>query len=319
MPIRLLSGDNHLEIDDALHAIRGAFDQIGVLTFDGLNVPFPSLSEACRTAGLFDPERLVIVNGLHLRLKGAHKESEAEQIRELLGSIVPTTTIVLVEKDMPADHALVADVRAAGGQMRHFATPKARELPAWLRQRSVSLGVSMEPAAAELLAELVGTNPLQLESEIGKLATFAGPGQRVTPMMVETLVGAASQDTIFSLVDAIAGRDAARALDLMRRHMESAGNPIEFAMYLVRMLARQVRILLRIRLAQDAGRSRGDIVTQLRLPRYFADRYFRQASQLSTERLRGTFEQLAALEHRLKSGRAEPGSALDLLVAEMCG
>jgi DNA polymerase-3 subunit delta len=320
MPVLLFSGDNRLELDEAVRTLRQPFEQADVLTFEGADVPLPTLSEACLTAGLFDPERLVIVQNLHERMKGGQKAGEAsEEVRKVLANLVPTTTLLLVCPDMPPDHQLAMVVREVSGTVRSFQTPRKGELPRWLVARGKKRGIAIEQDAAELLTELAGSNPLLLESELEKLATYAGEGQRISPRMVDNLVGTVPQDSIFTLVDAIAAGDKARALQLLHAQLDHASSgPIDFALYLIRMLARQMRILLRIRLGQEAGRSRSQITSDLKLPRYYADRYFQQANRLSKERLKRAFEQLAALEYGLKSGRVDASTGVDLLVAELC-
>ena len=320
MSVLLFHGDNALEIDDAVRAVRVSFERADVLTFDGANAPLPALSEACLTAGLFDPQRLVIVHDLQERFKGARKDgSDAGEVGALLESVPPTTTLLLVSKDMAGDHQLADLVRDSGGEVRAYQMPRKHELPRWVMARAKRHEVGIEPAAAELLADLVGANTLLLDSELEKLATYAGEEQRITPAMVESLVGAVTQASIFALVDAIAAGDEAKALRLLQDQLDRASSgPIDFAVYLIRMLARQMRILLRIRLGREAGRSTGQITSDLKLPRYYADRYFRQAARLSKERMVSCFEQLAALEYGLKSGKVEAATGLDLLVAELC-
>ncbi len=320
MSVLLLLGDNSVEIDEAVRALRDRFERSDVLTFDGSNVPLPVLSQACLTAGLFDPERLVIAENLHERLKGPQKESgEITELRGLFQAIPPTTTLLLLSKEMPQDHQLAKLVREAGGEVRAHTAPRKQDLPRWLSARAKLHGASLDHQAAELLADLVGVSPLLLESELEKLATYAGEDQQITAPMVEALVGAVPQDSIFTLVDAVAAGNQAQALRLLHLQLDHASStPTDFALYLIRMLARQVRILLRIRLGRESGRSTGQITTDLKLPRYYADRYFRQANRLSKERLTGVFEQLAALEQALKTGRADAPTGLDLLVAELC-
>lgn len=320
MPVLLFHGDNVLEIDEAVREVRGRFQPADVLSLDGATVPLTTLSEACLTAGLFDPERLVIVHNLHNRTKGVRKETgETAELAALLQSVPSTTTLLVIGKEMPADHRLVSDVRRADGDVRAFSTPRKGDLPRWVIGRGRSLGATVEPAAAELLADLVGANALLLATELEKLITYAGDERRITLPMVETLVGAVTQDSIFTLVDSIAAGDQARALRQLHAQLDRASsNPIDFALYLIRMLARQMRILLRIRLQRAAGRSVVQITSDLKLPRYYADRYFRQAGRLSREQLQGSFERLAALEFALKSGKVEPTAGLDLLVADLC-
>jgi len=319
MPLLLLHGDNALEIDEAARSAREPFQEADTLTYDGSTVSLGQLSEACRTAGLFDPQRLVIVHRLHERLKGAKKEGDTEEIRLILLSLAPTTTLLLLSPDMAGDHPLVQYVREAGGRVRTFSLPRKSDLTGWIVERVKKHGGSIDRDAAELLGHLVGANAVALNMEVQKLTTYAGEGKRIAPPTIELLVGAVTQDSIFTLVDAVASGDRAQALSLLHRQIEeSSGTPTDLALYLIRMLARQVRILLRIRLGQQAHRSQSQIVSDLKLPRYYAGRYFQQAKRLPQERLKGAFEQLAALEYGLKSGRVDPTTGLDLLIVDLC-
>ncbi|GAC1398804.1 MAG: hypothetical protein NVSMB52_12380 [Chloroflexota bacterium] len=320
MPVLLLHGDNPLEIGDALRSLRDTFNAADVVALHGPSVPLPTLSVACLTAGLFDPERLVVVHDLQDRLKNVKKDStEWEELTRILGSVAPTTTLILVSPGMAADHTLVYLARSIGAQVKAYMTPRRQELPRWIMSRAKNHGTSIDGDAADLLADLAGANPVLLDSELEKLATYAGGERRITQLMVDTLVGAVPQDSIFKLVDAIAVGDKPLAFRLLHTQLEVASsNPIEAALYLIRMLARQMRILLRIRLGQEGGKTTSRLTSDLNLPRYHADKYFQQARRLPKDRLRDSFEHLAALEHGLKSGKAEAGTGLDLLLAELC-
>lgn len=320
MPLLLLHGDNSVEIGEAVRAARQPFHPADILTYDGATAPLAALAEASRTAGLFDPQRLVIVHNVHERSKGARRDTGSQaEIEEILTNVAPSTTLLLVCAGMQADHVLLPLVKAAGGSVRTFTTPRRQELPRWIVARGRQRGIAVDSDAADLLAELVGANPVMIDSEIDKLATYAGQGERVTPAIVDMLVGAVPQESVFSLVDAVAAGNKPMAFRLLHAQLDSASaNGIDVALYLIRMLARQIRILLRIRLGQQGGRTTAQITADLKLPRYFADRYFRQAKRLSTQRLTDAFEQLAALEYGLKSGRLDAATGLDLLVAELC-
>jgi DNA polymerase-3 subunit delta len=220
---------------------------------------------------------------------------------------------------MAADHPLVAAVRSIGGSVKTFTTPKRGELPRWIAERARAHHATMERDAAELLADLVGANPVLVDTELEKVATYAGLEARITPEMVETLVGAVTQESIFTLVDAIASGNRSKALELLHAQLVQASTtPTDFALYLIRMLARQVRILLRIHLGQSKGRSTQQIMSELNIRSYHADRYIRQAKRLSTARLCDAFERLASLEYGLKSGKADAATGLDVLVTELC-
>ncbi|HZS94768.1 MAG TPA: DNA polymerase III subunit delta [Chloroflexota bacterium] len=315
MPIQLLFGDDDVAIDEALTTLRSRFDSADVISFDGASLAPGALAEACLTAGLFAAERLVIVRGLHERVRKG--SDEAKVLEDIVGDVPPTTTLALVERGMAADHVITGWVRSASGEIRTLNLPRRNDIAAWIRRRAVALGAAIDPDAADLLGEMIGLDALALDSELRKLATYAA-GERITTSIIETLVGAVPQDSIFTLVDAVAGGDVRQALHLLHQSLANAStDPMGFALYLIRMLARQMRILLRIRVGQESGRADRAISQDLRLPRYHSDRYFRQARRLSKERIVAAFEQLAALEGALKSGKAEPETGLDLLVTDL--
>jgi DNA polymerase III delta subunit len=320
MPLLLFHGDSALEIDEAVRAIRDRFERSDVLTLDGSSTSLPALSEACLTGGLFALERLVIAHDLHRRGRGGRRDpTETEEIGRLLSAIPDSTTVILVSRDMPADDPLVRVVRQAGGEVRGYVAPRKHELAGWITQRARTHGATIDRRAAEVLAELAGTDTMLLDSELEKLAVYVGPDHPISPETVELLVGTSTQESIFGLVDAIGAGDAGKARRLLRTQLEqTSSGPVDVALYLIRMLARQMRILLRIRLAQEAGRQPNQIIADLKLPRYYADRYFRQARGVSTQRLRHSFEQLADLDYRLKSGKAEASPGLDLLIVDLC-
>jgi DNA polymerase III subunit delta len=319
MPVILFFGDNTLDIEAAARAVRSRFNDVDTIRYDGATVGLPELAQTCQTVGLFDPERLVVVRNLHERIKGARKEGESEAIRRFLGNVAPTTTLLLLSPEMDDKGQLVDMVREVSGDVRSFNTPKRGDLPRWIVTRSKVHGATIGRDAAGLLAEMIGSNAVMIDSELEKLATYAGEGGAITAEMVEMLVGTIPQDSIFSLVDAVAAGDHRNALRLLHAQMESSSSgAMEFALPLIRMLARQVRILVRIRLGQRAGLSRNQIMTNLKINRYFADRYFQQAAHLSVPQLVAAFEQLAAFEHALKSGRADAAIGLDLLVVRLC-
>src|SRR3954452_3944881 len=136
MPVQLLFGDNSLEIDEAVRAIRDTFPSTDAIGYDGTTVTLADLSEGCLTVGLFDPDRLVVVRNLHARLKGDRKEGgELDEIKRVLGSIPSTTTVILVCPGMATEHPLVPAVRGLGGAVKTYTTPKRGELPRWIVER----------------------------------------------------------------------------------------------------------------------------------------------------------------------------------------
>ena len=90
-------------------------------------------------------------------------------------------------------------------------------IPKWIAHHADSaLGVRITEAATELLQAAVGNDLHQLSGELDKLASFVeGRGQEIGEEAVAAMVGVRRGETLSDLLDAVADRNAARALDLI--------------------------------------------------------------------------------------------------------
>jgi DNA polymerase-3 subunit delta len=90
-------------------------------------------------------------------------------------------------------------------------------VPRWIAHHAESaLGVRITEAAAELLQAAVGSDLHQLSGELDKLASFVeGRDREIGEDAVAEVVGVRRGETLSDLLDAVADRNAARALDLV--------------------------------------------------------------------------------------------------------
>jgi DNA polymerase III subunit delta len=101
----------------------------------------------------------------------------------------------------------------------------------WTAMRARERGLQLLADAVDVLAARVGLNPLQLESELGKLETAFGSGTRISPGEVRLLVPQTREGGIFDLSDAILKRDLPLALETLHQliHQGEHGIPILLA------------------------------------------------------------------------------------------
>ena len=101
----------------------------------------------------------------------------------------------------------------------------------WTAVRARERGLQLRPDAVDVVAARVGLNPLQLESELGKLETAFGTGTRISSGDVRLLVPQTREGGIFDLSDAILKRDLTLALETVQQllHQGERGIPILLA------------------------------------------------------------------------------------------
>lgn len=193
-----------------------------------------------------------------------------------------------------------------------LSTPDARALPGWLHSYARSQNIQIEGRATQTLAEFVGPNLRQLHNELNKLATYAG-GRPITVDDVKLLVSDASEALIWDLTDALSQRNGRRAMISLLELRRGDANPF----YLLTMIARQYRIMLKVKSAMQQTRSNEyDIAKVVGEKPYSVKKAMAQCNHYRLPELISIMDRLLRTDYAMKSG-AEPEAEIDLLIAEL--
>jgi DNA polymerase-3 subunit delta len=294
-----------------------------------------ALRAACLTAPFLARRRLVILDGFLSGLasrKGKNAGEETadpegssgpaserkEVLKEFLAflpSIPSTTALVLMEKRaLPAAHAILkwADEHPAISYVRAFVPPKGSALPAWILARAKAEGGEFTPAAAQMLASVVGDDLRLLAQEIVKLLTHANFSRPVTPEDITALTPESVVTNIFDMVDSIGNRDGARAMRLLRKTMEQGNIGGVFA-----MIVRQFRLLLLAREALDGGTPAAHLASALEVHPFVAQKLAGQARNFRLAALEDLYRRLRDIDEQVKRGRIELETAMETLVSQL--
>ena len=126
-------------------------------------------------------------------------------------------------------------------------TPDIKVLSGWLQRHAKAKAIDIAPAAVKLLTDFIGPNLRQLDNELEKLAVYA-TGRAITPDDVKLLVSDASEALIWDLTDALSQRDGRKAMRSLYELRRGDAN----AFYLLTMIARQYRIIIKVKAAKVA-------------------------------------------------------------------
>lgn len=192
--------------------------------FYGLETDANRIIEACRQFPLLGDLRVVLVR-------------EAQQLRGGLDALesyckAPSgqTVLILCFKGVEPDmrKAAVKAVVAQGGVIYESKKVYESALPAFIARRLKARGAAIEPKAAEMLVEHVGTDLSRMDSELEKLANALPDGQKqVTAAMVEEQTGLSRDYNNYELVSALARKNKTQALKIVRYFND---NPRSFAL-----------------------------------------------------------------------------------------
>lgn len=191
-------------------------------------------------------------------------------------------------------------------------TPDAKALPGWLHAYARSHKIQIEGRATQTLAEFVGPNLRQLHNELMKLATYTGD-RSITVEDVKLLVSDASEALIWDLTDALSRRNGRQAMYSLYELRRGDANPF----YLLTMIARQYRIMLKVRSAMQQTRGNEyDIAKLVGEKPYSVKKAMGQAQQYPMHDLIAIMDRLLETDYAMKTG-ADPETEIDLLIAEL--
>lgn len=197
-------GAASLEVFEAVEG-RGAPDHEAVLAA----IPAMSLTES---------RRYLLVDGVD-----RWRDKQVDEVGAALARLPPELSVVLISR-AKAPAKLARAVERAGGEIHEFQAPKPREIPATLVAEAQRLGFRLEPAAARMLVDRLGTSSLRLRNEVERLAIWAGEGGEVTAADLGEMIVDTSEAAVWALSDALLERDAATALSIGERLIAQGEN-----------------------------------------------------------------------------------------------
>jgi DNA polymerase-3 subunit delta len=180
----------------------------------------------------------------------------AEGFEAALGQVADGCHLLLVSSGKPdarlrTTKALQKLVKAGQAHEQSFALPAIWDGAGQVElvsRTARELGLTLEPAAAEALADAVGSDSARLASELEKLSLYGEPGAPISGAAVQALVGGQSTNAL-AVGDALLAGQPAEAIARLDALLE-ANEP---ALRIVAALTSQIRGWLWVTLLERAG------------------------------------------------------------------
>jgi len=212
--VYLVTGSEPLLIAEACDAIRAAAraQQYADREVHFLERGFDwnALLADAANLSLFASRRLI-----ELRI-GPTPDAESQKALAGLAARPPEDTVLLVSGELERKTLATAWVRAfeEHGVLVVAQSVERPALPGWIRDRLARRGVTIQPAAAELLADRVEGNLLAAQQEIERIALLM-PGAQLGTGEVAELVADSARYDVFELSAAAFSGQAERALRIL--------------------------------------------------------------------------------------------------------
>lgn len=309
--VYLLVGEEDLLVEQALAALLDALIPSGErdLNLDILRAdesPIADVITRVDTLPFFGARRVVVV-----RDADRWNAGDQERLAAYLDLGPPPSVLILTATALDRRRKLFTAVKKAG-EVREFSRLRTYQLGPWLVSRAKLEGRTLDRHAADALVAMVGSGLRQLSLELDKVIAFAGGRTRITRDDVEAAASRLAETTIFTLVDAVGERRTDRALRYLVDILAEEAPP-----YVLFMIARQFRLLLRARTLQGQRRDPAALQRALGVPPFLVDRVLAQARNFSLDAFPGIFARLQEADRAIKSTGHEE-LALETLIVELC-
>lgn len=220
--------------------------------------------------------------------------------------------LIIYEKDEIKQNDPLFKLLIKKAKTQEFKPLTGQNFRNWLKKELELNGAKIESTATDLLINYVGNDLWRLSNEIKKLANFRNK-KTITAADVKLLVKPEIEINIFKTIDAIGEKNKKKALFLLHQHLENGDAPL----YLLSMFNYQFRNLLAVKDLVEKNKSYNVILEKTGLHPFVVRKTYEQSRQFSLPELKKIYQKLFEVDINIKTGKVEPETALEMLVAEI--
>lgn len=271
------------------------------------------ITDACETMPMMCDRRLVVVRDWAPLLSGKSKNEDAEVqwIEKWLDNPAPGCALVFYMRESADGKKKLTGVLNKRAVTVNFELLSDAELTKWCQARLKPQGKKLDRAAMSTLTFMAGRELIRLNGELDKLAAYVGPEQSViTEADVKAVVPASLEYNVFELMNHLLAGDMMKAQQTVNSLLQGGQN----AMGLVAMLTRQLRQMVHMKCALDAGDNVVSVQQTLKLHPYAAKQVARQCARQSADRLTALYRFGVDTDYAVKSGRLRDQDALNAML-----
>ena len=314
VPVHALVGDDSFLQRQALEAVLAALGtEVQRADVDGPGASVASVLDELRSFAMFGGRRVVVV-----RDADEFISDNREVLESYLGSVAPGPggNVLVLRCNALAKNTRVYKMIDGLGGIVPCEPPPQRDLPRWVAQRaSEAHALKLDPAAAVLLADLIGTDLGSLDNELAKLALTSTPGQRIGPDQIGGDVAFRREQQMWTLTDALSRERPDEAIRIWRQLLSTDPAAAFKAVTWLALWLEKATGALRMSQARQPPFA---IAKALQIwPASNVDGLLRAAGQLGPRGLLAATDRLAELDYRFKTGVGDAARGVEGFLASL--
>jgi len=275
--------------------------------FEEENLNFQDFQNALDPTPMFKEKKLLVLKNV-----SSNQQFKEEFLKQKKRFAKTDDIILIYEKKEISENDQLFQFLKKNSKSQEFRLLKDEKLKNWVKKEFLKYKAEMEHKALEKLIEFTGNNLWSLSNEVKKLVNYA-KREKVKTRNIELLVRPKIEIDIFKTIDALAEKKKNLALNLIHKHLEKGDKPL----YLLSMINFQFRNLLEIKDLIERNTPYYKILNQSNLHPFIIKKSLQQAKRFALPELKKIYQKIFETDLAIKTGKVEPETGLDMLIAEI--
>lgn len=322
-PVYLFYGEEEYLIDYTLKLIKKSFVNEGLeslnhMVLNGEDLEFKTIMNACETLPFMAEKKIVIIKDLPLFQGKAAKDPLVDYIEKVRNHVL--LIFVVKSKNIKKNNALYKRINKFG-HVVEFDKLRGRDLDNWIIKAFKKYGKGIDRPTINYFIEYSSyfdTNRKKtlynLENEIIKISNYLTHKNIVDKKDIEDLMTKPLEMNVFNLLNAIARKDGNAALRLFNE-MYLSSEPILFILH---MIVRQIRNMLRYKILMDQGYVQGERLKKMGISPYEYKKISQQSTNFTIEQLKRALGFCIEADRTIKSSSTEDKLIMEILISSLC-
>ncbi|WP_300278378.1 DNA polymerase III subunit delta [Peptacetobacter sp.] len=325
--VYLLYGKEYYLLENLISTLKSGLNE-SMLDFnfdiiDGKEVQLDQLLSSIETFPFMDDRKVVIVKDFEI-LTGNKKnfsDTDEKYLIEKLDNIPESTVLAfVVYGDVDKRKSIYKKINKVG-KVCECKKLEGMDLFSWVKRGFLKLNVEIENATIAYFIEQLGYKEKNSEmtlsdvkNEIFKIASYTGENNLVTNDIIERLSPRKIENNVFKMVDNIGMKRADIALKIFKDMILDGESPLK----IMALIARQFRIILKVKDMQNENMKFKEIASSLGLQEFVVKNASRQGANFSEDILTEIINYILESEFKIKNGLIGDEIAIEVLISKYC-
>lgn len=325
--VYLLYGKEYYLLESLISTLKSGLNE-SMLDFnfdiiDGKEVQLDQLLSSIETFPFMDDRKVVIVKDFEI-LTGNKKnfsDTDEKYLIEKLDNIPESTVLAfVVYGDVDKRKSIYKKINKVG-KICECKKLEGMDLFSWVKRGFLKLNVEIENATIAYFIEQLGYKEKNSEmtlsdvkNEIFKIASYTGENNLVTNDIIEKLSPRKIENNVFKMVDNIGMKRADIALKIFKDMILDGESPLK----IMALIARQFRIILKVKDMQNENMKFKEIASFLGLQEFVVKNASRQGANFSEDILTEIINYILESEFKIKNGLIGDEIVIEVLISKYC-